>query len=182
MYNTASAFGPPSSDIVRARNWNLIDNAIWCVASGYQVFICQAFLAWGIYQFSRRAWLLCVFAVLQWAAIIAYSTDGFNLFNNVWSPKFVASFSTNSFIAWLAINIASDVIIAASIIWRLRQAEAAILKPKRSLSGRIFGFTLETGLIPTVWMTVQLILWRSWQRIAIYRLASSDLERTSGLR
>lgn len=172
MYNTALMFGPPSSDIVRTRNWNLIDNAIWCVASGYQVFVCQSFLAWKIYQFSRRALLpsvVCVLSLLQWAAIIAYSTCGFNLFDSVWSPEFVASFSTNSFIAWLAINIASDVIITASIIWRLHQGGAAILKPKRSLPGRLFGFTLETGLILTVWMTVQLILWvRLDLRLPVY--------------
>ncbi|KAF4600231.1 hypothetical protein EYR40_007343 [Pleurotus pulmonarius] len=165
MQSTASASGPPSTNIERARNWNLIDNAI-CGAyltstRDAEVFACQTFLAWKIYHFSRRAWLpsvVCVLALLQWAAIIAYSTSGFNLFNNVWSPEFVASFSTNSFIAWLAINIASSVIITASIVWRLHQGSAAILKRKQSLAGRIFGFTLETGLIQTVWMTVQLIL------------------------
>ncbi|KAF4562942.1 hypothetical protein EYR36_003375 [Pleurotus pulmonarius] len=160
MQSTASASGPPSTNIERARNWNLIDNAI-CGAyltstRDAEVFACQTFLAWKIYHFSRRAWLpsvVCVLALLQWAAIIAYSTSGFNLFNNVWSLSPPQRDLTILGVARNQHRLERN----HHCIDRLA-GSAAILKRKQSLAGRIFGFTLETGLIQTVWMTVQLIL------------------------
>ncbi|KAL4260071.1 hypothetical protein AB1N83_010887 [Pleurotus pulmonarius] len=140
----------------------LVGNALRCIANGYLMFICQIFLSWRIHQLARRRWLLyliCSFSVLQWGANIAYSVTWFNFSNKRWSLWFATAFRDGSFAAWLASNIACDLIITLSMIWLLRQARAAAtFKPTKSLLGRIFRFTLETGLITTVWMTVQLIL------------------------
>ncbi|KAF4596914.1 hypothetical protein EYR38_008305 [Pleurotus pulmonarius] len=59
----------------------------------------------------------------------------------------------------MAGNIACDLTITTSMVWFLWKARGtATFKPTKTMVAKILTFTLETGLITTLWMVIQLIL------------------------
>ncbi|KAF4563731.1 hypothetical protein EYR36_002972 [Pleurotus pulmonarius] len=61
---------------------------------------------------------------------------------------------------WLASSIACDLMITFTMIFILSRARGqSAFKPTLETLSRIINFTMETGLVTTVWAIIQLILW-----------------------
>ncbi|KAL4258162.1 hypothetical protein AB1N83_012364 [Pleurotus pulmonarius] len=141
---------------------NRVADAI-SLLNGFVMSVSQLFFAWRIGQLSQKMWLqifISIVSVLQWGGSLAQAVAIVNI--GTVSSSLTNSVLTISFYVWMAGNIVCDLTITLSMIWFLWKAQGeARFKPTRTMLARILTFTLETGLITTVWMALQLIPWGS---------------------
>ncbi|KAG9225242.1 hypothetical protein CCMSSC00406_0007073 [Pleurotus cornucopiae] len=121
--------------------------------NGFAMSVSQVFFSSRIRQISHKKWLqilICVLSALQLGGSIGHA-----LWSNFTTIPISDAFSS----AWMASNIACDLLITLSMIWFLRQAKGgATFRPTKTMLAKVLAFTLETGLITTLWMVSQLIL------------------------
>ncbi|KAJ8688726.1 hypothetical protein PTI98_013485 [Pleurotus ostreatus] len=157
-WNTfARAWGDP-------RAFQIIDNTWKGIPplNGLLGMTSQIFFSWRIYQLTRNLWfsgLICCFALLQCIMIFYFDiqiiTHGMTYSNlHDLAPINV---SVN---LWLGSSIACDLMITFTMIFILSRARGqSAFKPTLETLSRIINFTMETGLVTTIWAIIQLVLW-----------------------
>ncbi|KAL4263932.1 hypothetical protein AB1N83_007853 [Pleurotus pulmonarius] len=123
--------------------------------TGFVMLLSQVFFSWRIHQISGKRWiqiLVCILSVFQVGGSVGHSAFG------PCRPGCI-SFGEGFSFMWISSNIACDLAITLSMIWFLRRSKGgATFKPTKTMLGKLLTFTLETGLITTGWMALQLIL------------------------
>ncbi|KAF4564079.1 hypothetical protein EYR36_003330 [Pleurotus pulmonarius] len=115
----------------------------------------QGFFAWRIFELCQKRWLLGITCCLSVGAFVPLILVNIS---SVVTDDTELSIGAIATPAWMVLSISSDLIITISMIILLFKAlkEAIFRKTRRTLSN-ILKFTLETGLITTVLILVQLI-------------------------
>ncbi|KAL4257139.1 hypothetical protein AB1N83_012001 [Pleurotus pulmonarius] len=117
--------------------------------TGFVMLLSQVFFSWRIHQISGTRWIQIPVCIVR---------SLWHLQNRRSGPQSISAM-------WISSNIACDLAITLSMIWFLRRSKGgATFKPTKTMLAKLLTFTLETGLITTGWMTLQLIL-----QLALFR-------------
>ncbi|KAJ8518630.1 hypothetical protein ONZ45_g4322 [Pleurotus djamor] len=121
--------------------------------------ITQLFFAWRIHQLLKHPWisiLICFPALLQCAVSFYY--DIYIMTNGV---TYLALLSRSTYVyIWLIASLVSDLVITASMLYILIKARNEThFKPTLAMLSNIIKYTVEAGLITSVWAIVHLVLW-----------------------
>ncbi|KAJ8516087.1 hypothetical protein ONZ45_g6547 [Pleurotus djamor] len=149
------------------RGWGVCDVLIYIDRSwasfppvnGVLGMITEIFFAWRIYQLMNNPWLslfISSLAVLQ-CAITFY----FDIYVMLHGVTYEALLSRDPYIVvWLVSSLVCDLVITAAMLRILLKARHdSHFKPTLAMLSNVIKYTVEAGLITSVWAIVQLIVW-----------------------
>ncbi|KAF7440094.1 hypothetical protein PC9H_000438 [Pleurotus ostreatus] len=129
--------------------------------------ISQLFFAWRIFQLCRKRWLLVLTCVVRESAIIQYQylqlNSEYEYDNCASSIPNVAdtakrSLGTVATPLWMGFSVSCDLSITLSmVILMFKALKEAIFRKTRQTLSNILRFTLETGLLTTAVIAVQIV-------------------------
>ncbi|KAF8704394.1 hypothetical protein AX14_014031 [Amanita brunnescens Koide BX004] len=159
-YILVSGWGIPST--VEALNWSAITIPIM---AGLVSIIVQSFFAWRVFMLRRRSWIFTCSAIL--ILLVALMQGLSAIVNGVrfyfyQSITDVRGFSTGVII-WLSGSLASDFLIAASMVTILLQHKSnSPFKKTETLITKLIVHTVETGVVTVITATIDLALYLSF--------------------
>ncbi|KAJ8487279.1 hypothetical protein ONZ45_g14401 [Pleurotus djamor] len=154
-----SQFGVHWGDLLRG--FFLIDRS-WAgfpPISGIIGSTTQLFFAWRTYQLIGNPWLLGIISLLSFLQC----TMTIYLDARVLAAGFtyLALLDAKVYLdLWLCSSLACDLMITGSMLIILMRARSgSSFKPTLTTMNKIIKFTVETGLVTSIWAIIQLILW-----------------------
>ncbi|EIW56005.1 uncharacterized protein TRAVEDRAFT_60069 [Trametes versicolor FP-101664 SS1] len=125
--------------------------------SGLSAFVCQLFLSWRFYNFSKN-WFVTAFLVAT--TLVAFIGSDINADTVVKFPKFTQrDHNIKTVTIWLVASACSDVCIAAALVWSLRGIRSSFDGTK-SLIRRLTYTAIQTGAATSVLAVICLIFYR----------------------
>ncbi|KAI0634954.1 hypothetical protein C8Q77DRAFT_664397 [Trametes polyzona] len=149
---TITNWGNPSFLLVQG--WTI---PTYLALSGLSAFVCQLFLSWRFWNFSKN-WYITAFLVAT--TLVAFIGSDINADTVVKFPKYEQrDHNIKTVTIWLVASAAADVCIAAALVWTLRGIKSSFDGTK-SLIRRLTYTAIQTGSATSVLAIVCLIFYR----------------------
>ncbi|KAI0668861.1 hypothetical protein C8Q78DRAFT_1070939 [Trametes maxima] len=149
---TITHWGDPPCLLVQ--NWTI---PTYLTLAGLSAFICQLFLVWRFWNFTKNKWIT---PFLVGVAITAFVGSDVNANTVVRFPKYEQrDHNIKTVTIWLVASAAADVLIAASLVWTLRRIKSSF-DGTQSLIRRLMYSAVQTGSATSLLAIICLIFYR----------------------
>ncbi|KAJ8689168.1 hypothetical protein PTI98_013218 [Pleurotus ostreatus] len=151
--------------------------ALFPFISGIITAIVQNFLSWRIYKLTNSIWLPAVIFVLSMVGCAFSFLFGIRVIKlglHYSSPQAVGEYLD----VWISCAAVCDVLGTGAIVTILAKSYSkSLFRSTRTMVSNLLKFTVETGLVTTVWAIIHVSLWATMPQTSFHYIFYFSLPR-----